>query len=105
MCCIENNSANMDPRALDAGVGEVPNHPVDTDNPNINGTHHSRHVLPESVLRSYPLVSELAPASNRGVTTLLPSSPTFPHRPASGVLSVPAPTHHVGHIITDKRAG
>ena len=95
----------MDPRALDAGVGEVPSHPVDTNNPNINGAHPTRHVLPDSVLRSYPLVSELAPTSNTGITTLLPPSPTFPHRQSSGLLSMPAPTHHSGHIITDKREG
>ena len=93
----------MDPKALDAGVGEIPNHPVDTNNPNINGGHQPRHVLSENVLRSYPLVSDLAPSSNTGITTLVPPSPTFQHRSISGASSIPAPTHHSGHIVTDKR--
>ena len=96
----------MDPKALDAGVGEVPNHPVDINNPNVNGGHQPRHVLSENVLRSYPLVAELGPPSNAEITTLLPPAhPTFQHRSSSGASSMPAPTHHSGHIITDKRTG
>ena len=96
----------MDPKALDAGVGEVPSHPVDPNNPSMNGAHQNRNVLPENDLRSYPLVSDIAPATNRGITALLPPSPgaaSFPHR---GALAMPAaPIHRSGHIITDKRAG
>ena len=99
----------MDPKAIDAGVGEVPFHAVDTNIPNINGGHQPRHIVSENVLRNYPLVGESTPTSNTGMTTLLshhPPTQQQQHRSPSGNVSMPDPTHHQsGHIVREMRDG
>ena len=95
----------MDPKAIDAGVGEVPSHPVDINIPSINGGHQPRHVVSENVVRCYPLVGESVPSSTPGITTFSPQQHPMQQRSPAGSFPMPAPTHHIGHIVREQRAG
>ena len=79
----------MDQKVLDAG--EVPNHPVDTNIPSINGGHHNHHhVVPDTIARS----------PNTGVPTL-----TLQQQQQTPSGTMTAPIHHTGHVIREMRSG
>ena len=97
----------MDQTAIDAGVGEVPDHTVDTNIPTTQDHrhHHSyphdrhyhppsrRYVASENVLRSYPLVGEAPPppsSSSIRLPTLL-SQQQQQQRSSIGTLNISAP--------------
>ena len=88
----------MDQKVLDAGIGEVPSHPVDPNIPSLNGGHHNHHhVISDNIARSYPLVGE-STSSNTGMATLSSQQQQTP----SG--TGPAPTHLASHVVRDMRS-
>ena len=81
----------MDQKVLDAGIGEVPSHTVDTNIPSSNGGHN---VISDTFDRS-------SASPHTGISTLptqqRPPKP-FPHG------GVTAPTHHTSHVVRELRS-
>lgn len=101
---IENyNNKIMDPKAIDAGVGEVPFHAVDTNIPGINGGYQPRHNIVTENVRNYPLVGE---TSNTGMRPLHSHHPPT-HQQRSPPGNSSDHTHHQssGHVVREMRDG